>query len=836
MAGFEENLQNLVAWARDGVTHDPNRLFRAIVMQFLSDDNPPAAEDRPNLLKILTDIRPKVDLTLRQDLARTLSKYPKPPREIVRLFADDDLAVARIALENSNGLTDADLIEIARKGSVAHRQAIAMRRGLSPAVRIAVFGAGIEADKAAATEEPAAKQLEEESPRSSALDKVEKALERHGNRPIKRDFDRAREFLDKIQSVRAPARKPSVIERAGHAIFDDLKEISDEPKTEDVQRAEAFLAEIGNPGETAAAPDTAKTSSEIIPAAPLTPLAEPSAEPVVVAAPEPEAPEPKIVEPEVSEAVPAIVEPPASDEPTAPTEMAASAEPEPTITEPVAPDEPAAPIETAEPEKPAITEPTAVDESVAPVEMAAPEEPETAIAEPPVSEELPASVEIGVEEPEDEDVLELEDLASDETAPKAPAEPAPAPQGKLVVAGDLFRKGRREDQTVRLAGAVAREGDYARAAVDWAWEADPDGIVTFLSEGAGQALGVAESRVMGKPLAELGHFTGDGRDPRKAAEAMSRRVPFRDQIFETVTDAGEQKSWLVSAVPLFELRSGRFRGYRGTAAANGEGDSAPLPDTEALEEIVKTATAENRELVGEVQSAQAGVAARSDSIASVSHELRTPLNAIMGFSDAMASETFGPLDAKYKEYARDILTSAAEVNQIITDVLDKSKLDAGKMTVSTGPVPLMMLLEQARADVASEAESREMDMTYAATKTELVVDVDADYAQRVMTTVLRSAVRFGKRGGRIGIESVLDRPGVAQINIWNDGPAMAPDTIATMLPHEPRPGEPEKEPQVGLGLTLAVARGLARLMKGEVSLQSKTGVGNRFIVEFPVEA
>jgi signal transduction histidine kinase len=129
-----------------------------------------------------------------------------------------------------------------------------------------------------------------------------------------------------------------------------------------------------------------------------------------------------------------------------------------------------------------------------------------------------------------------------------------------------------------------------------------------------------------------------------------------------------------------------------------------------------------------------------------------------------------------------------------------------------------------------------MDMTYAETTTELVVDVDADYAQRVVTTVLRAAVRFGKRGGRIGIESVVDRPGVAQVNIWNDGQALAPETITAMLPPEPRPGEPEKEPQVGLGLTLVVARGLARLMKGEVVLQSKTGVGNRFIVEFPIES
>ena len=318
---------------------------------------------------------------------------------------------------------------------------------------------------------------------------------------------------------------------------------------------------------------------------------------------------------------------------------------------------------------------------------------------------------------------------------------------------------------------------------------------------------------------------------------MARRVPYRDQIFETVTDAGGKKSWLVSAVPVFELRSGRFRGFRGVAAAHDGGPvdaEAAEAQTRALEETVKSAQAESQVLTDEVKTAQAGIAARSDNMASVSHELRTPLNAIMGFSDAMASETFGPLDPKYREYAKDILTSASEVNQIINDVLDKSKLDAGAMTVSSGPVPLMMLLEQARDDITPEAESRGMDLTYAATKTDLVVDVDADYAQRIVTTVLRSAVRFGKKGGRIGIESLLERPGIAQINIWNDGPPLSVETIAAMLPPKPEPGQTEQEPQVGLGLTLTVARGLARLMKGDVMLQSKEGVGNRFIIEFPI--
>jgi signal transduction histidine kinase len=798
MPGFEENLQNLIAWARDGVTHDPNRLFRAIVMQFLSSDHPPDAEDRPSLLKILRDIQSKVDLPLRQELARSFTKYAKPPQEIVRIFADDDLAVARIVLENSGGLSDEDLIDIAQKGTAAHRQAIVMRRGLSPSVRMAVFKAGIEKDTAQAAAEPleplisgepaaapeppappqqaivsapplepmsakrvsAAAKPEEPQPRApETLSRLEMALERHGQRPIRRDIDRAREFLDKIQTIRAPVPKQSLVERlAGHDKFADVRTMGDEPKHEDVERAEAFLATI---------------QRDSVQAAPVEP---PAAE-----LPLPEAPAP----------VEATSVPPAA---------------------PLQPD--SEPVAAAAEELPILDLVDEVNEEP---------EPTAATAEAPEPVEAPIE-----DEPE--------------TAPPEPAAPPaqePVPEGELVIAGDLFQKSRASQTPAsRIAARTSQERDYARAAVDWAWETDPDGVVTFLSEGAGQALGIAESRVLGKPLAELGHFTGEGFDPRKAADATARRVPYRDQVFETATDSGPALKWLVAAVPLFDLRSGRFRGYRGTASGYGTGSddaSVPAQDTANLEETVEAAAAENRELMTEVSAARAGVSARTDRMASVSHELRTPLNAIMGFSDAMASEAFGPLDAKYKEYARDILTSASEVNEIINDVLDKAKLDAGAMPSIPGPVPLMMLLEQGRKDIAAEAENRQMDLSYAAPKTELVVHVDIDHAQRVVATLLRSAVRFGKRGGRIGVEALLDRPGVAQINIWNDGPAISSETIAAMLPASKR-SQADEEPQVGLGLTLSVARGFARLMGGDVGLQSKAGVGNRFIIEFPVES
>ncbi len=870
MPGFEENLQNLVAWARDGVTHDPNRLFRAIVMQFLSEDHPPAPEDRPNLLKILKDIRPKVDLTLRQDLARQFAKYARPPSDLVRVFADDDIAVARIVLETSGGLSDQDLIEIGRNGTVAHRQAIVMRRGLSPAVRIAVFGAGIESDKTpkptetptpaeaeapipladelAPTEadaaeaeaheqetaeheadEPVAETASEteeagsESAEPSALSRLDMALNRHGRRPIQRDFERAKDFLDKIQSIRTPPQRASLLERAGQPMFSDSKSVDEEePKSEDVARAEAFLAEIGQKSnealDEAGAAETGEPPIEAVATE-----EEPS-----VAAPEPEAmvkvePEPELV-------------PEPGPEPEAPAETAQSE------TSPAGEEDDESVLELTEE---AILEPEdfVIDEIVKETATSADETtPEPVTAETPEETRVEEADAVATEaetaaEPEPEETVEP---APEKIAAAAPRAPEQLPEGELLVAGDLFQKNRSAKRTARrLADLAEREQDYARSAVDWTWETDYTNLVTFLSEGAGQALGVSESRILNKPLNELGHFTGEGLDPRKAKEAMSRRIPYRDQVFETITDAGLTKSWRMTAVPVFELRSGRFRGYRGAARAHGGevGDRArQAEETEALAETVKEVEVENRELASAVQTAKAGISARTDRIASVSHELRTPLNAIMGFSDAMASETFGPLSNQYREYAKDILTSASEVNQIINDVLDKSKLEAGAMTMSVGPVPLMMLLEQARADIEPEAASREMDLEYAVTKTDLVLKVDADHAQRVVTTVLRSAVRFGRKGGRIGIEALVDRPGVAQINIWNDGPALAAETIAAMLPPMPEEGQPEEEPQVGLGLTLAVARGLARLMEGDVMLQSKEGVGNRFIIELPVDA
>lgn len=377
--------------------------------------------------------------------------------------------------------------------------------------------------------------------------------------------------------------------------------------------------------------------------------------------------------------------------------------------------------------------------------------------------------------------------------------------------------------------------DYARAAADWAFEINPDGVIVFLSDDAAAALGRPAATLMGKKLYDIGAFTGEGFDARRARDAMARRIPFRDQIFQLSGD--RPSAWLIGAVPVFDLKSGRFRGYRGTASRIAGGRAAPAvrsTKTEDLASAVRQASAKAAEKAESVAAEKEALENRGGRLAAMSHELRTPLNAIMGFAEVMAEEILGPLDGKYRTYAKGIFDSATHVNQVINDVLDRTKLDAGAVTVRPEPVALSVLLEAAVKATAREAASREIDLSYVSTDTAFVVDADEARARQVLTSVVRAMISLTKEHGRLGLETERGEGGLAEINIWNDGPALSPETALSILPKVSDSFAEADPTKLGLALTLSVARDLARLMGGDVALQSRKGVGNRFIVTFPL--
>src|ERR1700760_2230615 len=224
--------------------------------------------------------------------------------------------------------------------------------------------------------------------------------------------------------------------------------------------------------------------------------------------------------------------------------------------------------------------------------------------------------------------------------------------------------------------------------------------------------------------------------------------------------------------------------------------------------------------------------AKSKFLANMSHELRTPLNAIIGFSEIMGSGMFGTLGSeKYQEYCHDILTSGHYLLEVINDILDMSKIEAGRMKLDMEPLDLSRTLQESMRVVSGRAEDKHLVLD---ADIEQAVSVVADRraAKQILVNLLSNAVKFTPEGGRITVRSHLSNDRITLL-IADSGIGIAAQSLAKLG----RPFE-QVESQLtktyhGSGLGLAIARSLTQLHGGTMRLRSKLGSGTVVRVSLP---
>ncbi len=230
--------------------------------------------------------------------------------------------------------------------------------------------------------------------------------------------------------------------------------------------------------------------------------------------------------------------------------------------------------------------------------------------------------------------------------------------------------------------------------------------------------------------------------------------------------------------------------------------------------------------------------AKSEFLANMSHELRTPLNAINGFSEIMVQEMFGPLgDARYKGYSQDILSSGQHLLALINDILDMSKIEAGKMNLKFEPLTVEDVTEDAVRLVRNRAESAGQLMTI--DLPEDLPEIEADYRaiKQVLLNLLSNAIKFTPRGGRITIRAERrDDPLGEQvrISVQDTGIGIAEDDLARLArPFEQVENQHSKTTQ-GTGLGLALTKSLVEMHGGELDMRSSPGQGTTVSFALPV--
>src|SRR5512135_57801 len=226
--------------------------------------------------------------------------------------------------------------------------------------------------------------------------------------------------------------------------------------------------------------------------------------------------------------------------------------------------------------------------------------------------------------------------------------------------------------------------------------------------------------------------------------------------------------------------------------------------------------------------------AKSKFLANMSHELRTPLNAIIGFSEIMESGMFGPLGVeKYHEYCSDILGSGHYLLEVINDILDMSKIEAGRIRLDFEDLDLDMLLNEAMRVVAARAQDKQLQLT-ARISPELRLRADRRALKQVALNLLSNAVKFTPAGGRITVRGRATDHCIT-LAIADTGIGIAKDALTRLgRPFEQVESQLTKSHQ-GSGLGLAISKSLIELHGGRMRIRSALGKGTLVVVRLPLE-
>lgn len=232
---------------------------------------------------------------------------------------------------------------------------------------------------------------------------------------------------------------------------------------------------------------------------------------------------------------------------------------------------------------------------------------------------------------------------------------------------------------------------------------------------------------------------------------------------------------------------------------------------------------------------EAEVASRSKTefLANMSHELRTPLNAIIGFSQVMADQHMGPLGShRYVGYARDICTSAQHLLGIIGDILDVSKLEAGKVELDEEDTEIASIVHDVMHLVGERARSLEVGIEIDIPANLPRLRADALKLKQVLLNLVTNAVKFSKAGSRILLSACFDEEGF-HVAVADEGIGMDQLEIETAVTRFGQVASPwsRRHPGTGLGLPLAI--GLVELHGGRLSIQSQKGVGTTVTFSLP---
>jgi PAS domain S-box-containing protein len=316
------------------------------------------------------------------------------------------------------------------------------------------------------------------------------------------------------------------------------------------------------------------------------------------------------------------------------------------------------------------------------------------------------------------------------------------------------------------------------------------------------------------------------------------------QTYEDILDA-----WLLDLAFACEADRDHFRAERlaGRREPSGtfdvrtrDGRSLRIMDRRTAEGgLVKTIwdLTEDVRLSEELRSAQAAAeaasAAKSEFLSSMSHELRTPLNAILGFAQLLQRDKKEPLSTRHRERVDQILKGGEHLLRLIDDILDLSRIEAGGITISTEPVRVSEVLEEATATLEPMAARLGVRLELASVPVAAdMVKVDRTRFAQIVMNYGSNAIKYNRAGGQVNLVASVPSAGVVRVTVSDTGHGIPIERQGKLFQPFQRAGQ-ETGPIEGTGIGLVITKRLAELMGGRVGFRSTPGTGSEFWVDLP---
>jgi len=241
-----------------------------------------------------------------------------------------------------------------------------------------------------------------------------------------------------------------------------------------------------------------------------------------------------------------------------------------------------------------------------------------------------------------------------------------------------------------------------------------------------------------------------------------------------------------------------------------------------------------REIADKSRQLEVASQHKSEFLANMSHELRTPLNAIIGFSEVLGERMFGELNEKQEEYLKDIHASGQHLLSLINDILDLSKIEAGRMELELTDFHLPTALDNALTLVRERAGRRGIALHMSIDERLDQVRADERKIRQVVLNLLSNAIKFTPDGGRIEVRAKLVNESV-EMSVSDTGVGIAPEDQEAVFEEFRQVGTAKKKAE-GTGLGLALSRKFIELHGGRVWVESQIGVGSTFTFTTPIRS